>query len=147
MLGLVLRRLLISIPILFLSSILVFIMVSNAGDPLGDLKSRNPPVPAAVIKARQHQYGLDKPATSQYVHWVTHFVKGDFGRSLTAPEPSALLMWDGRSAGADHVAAGQTQEPRRLVFVMPREVRNGLLVLSGDFEAMYRLVDIPVPPP
>ena len=72
---------------------------------------------------------------------------GDFGRSLTAPEPSALLMWDGRSAGADHVAAGQTQEPRRLLFVMPREVRNGILVLSGDFEAMYRLVDIPVPPP
>ena len=72
---------------------------------------------------------------------------GDFGRSLTAPEPSALLMWDGRSAGADHVAAGQTQEPRRLVFVMPRQVRNGILVLSGDFEAMYRLVDIPVPPP
>ena len=71
---------------------------------------------------------------------------GDFGRSLTAPEPSALLMWDGRSAGADHVAAGQTQEPRRLVFVMPREVRNGILVLSGDFEAMYRLVDIPSPP-
>src|SRR5437588_6443619 len=71
MLGFVLRRLLISIPILFLSSILVFVMVANAGDPLGDLKGRNPPVPKAVIKAREHQYGLDKPATTQYVHWVT----------------------------------------------------------------------------
>jgi hypothetical protein len=29
---------------------------------------------------------------------------------------------------------------------MARGVRNGILVLSGDFEAMYRLVDIPLPP-
>jgi hypothetical protein len=71
---------------------------------------------------------------------------GDFGRSLTPPEPSALLMWDGRSAGADHVPPGQTREPRRIVFVMPREVRNGILVLTGDVEAMYRLADIPSPP-
>jgi hypothetical protein len=70
---------------------------------------------------------------------------GDFGRSLTPPEPGALLMWDGRSAGADHVPAGQTQEPRRIVFSMPREVRNGILVLTGDVEAMYRLADIPSP--
>jgi hypothetical protein len=54
-------------------------------------------------------------------------------------------MWDGRSAGADHVPPGQTQEPRRIVFVMPREVRNGILVLTGDVEAMYRLADIPSP--
>ena len=72
---------------------------------------------------------------------------GDFGRSLTAPEPSAILMWDGRSAGADHVPAGHAQEPRRLVFLMPRQVRNGILVLTGDVEAMYRLVELPVPPP
>jgi hypothetical protein len=70
---------------------------------------------------------------------------GDFGRSLTAPEPSAILLWDGRSAGADHVPSGQTLEPRRLVFVMPRDVRSGILVLSGDLEAMYRLDDIPLP--
>jgi hypothetical protein len=70
---------------------------------------------------------------------------GDFGRSLVPPEPSAMLLWDGRSAGADRVAAGQTQEPRRLVFVMPRDVRGGILVLSGDVEAMYRLDDIPLP--
>jgi hypothetical protein len=70
---------------------------------------------------------------------------GDFGRSLTPPQPSTVLMWDGRSAGADHVAAGQTQEPRRLVFVVPREVRSGILVLTGDVEAMYRVADIPMP--
>jgi hypothetical protein len=70
---------------------------------------------------------------------------GDFGRSLTPPEPGALLMWDGRSAGADHVPPGQTQEPRRIVFVMPREVRSGVLALTGDLEAMYRLTDIPSP--
>ena len=70
---------------------------------------------------------------------------GDFGRALTPPEPGALLLWDGRSAGADRVPPGQAQEPRRIVFVMPREVRNGILVLAGDVEAMYRLAEIPLP--
>ena len=72
---------------------------------------------------------------------------GDFGRSLTPPDPAAILIWDGRSAGADRIAAGQSQEPRRLLFVVPRELRNGILVLAGDVEAMYTVAAIPVPPP
>jgi peptide/nickel transport system permease protein len=87
MLGFVLRRLLISIPILFLSSILVFIMVANAGDPLGDLKGRNPKVPANVIKAREHEMGLDQPIVDRYSKWVTHFVRGDFGKSFVTQIP------------------------------------------------------------
>ena len=42
------RRLLISVPILLLSSVLVFLMVAGSGDPLGELKGRNPPVPPQV---------------------------------------------------------------------------------------------------
>src|SRR5439155_1734186 len=72
---------------------------------------------------------------------------GDFGRSLTPPDPAAILIWDGRSAGADRIAAGQSQEPRRLLFVVPRELRNGILVLAGDVEVMYTVAAIPVPPP
>ncbi len=72
---------------------------------------------------------------------------GDFGRSLTPPDSGAMLIWDGRSAGADRIAAGQAQEPRRLLFVVPRELTSGILVLAGDIEAMYTVAAIPVPPP
>jgi len=55
------RRLLISVPILLLSSMLVFLMVAGSGDPLAELKGRNPPVPPQVIEAREKTLGLDKP--------------------------------------------------------------------------------------
>jgi len=74
--------LLISIPILFLSSVLVFIIVANAGDPLGDLRGATHRFPPRGHQARQHEFGLDRPAPTQYVHWVTHFVRGDFRQSL-----------------------------------------------------------------
>ena len=81
MLGFVARRLLISIPVLFAASILVFIMVANSGDPLGDLHSR-PNVPRAVIEARRHELHLDRPVVVRYGIWAGHFLKGDFGKSI-----------------------------------------------------------------
>ncbi len=47
MLSFIIRRLLIAIPLVLLSSVLVFLLVANSGDPLAELKGRNPPVPAA----------------------------------------------------------------------------------------------------
>jgi hypothetical protein len=72
---------------------------------------------------------------------------GDLGRSLTAPDVSTLWLWDGRLAGTDPVPAGQSSEPRRATFLVPRELRNGMLVLTGDVDATYKVSDIPVPPP
>jgi hypothetical protein len=66
---------------------------------------------------------------------------GDFGRSLTAPTPSAMLLWDGRSAGAP----GQSAEPRRAAFLVPKALQNGVLVLSGDVDATFTLPNLPSP--
>ncbi|HEX8969433.1 MAG TPA: hypothetical protein VF937_16240, partial [Chloroflexota bacterium] len=71
---------------------------------------------------------------------------GDFGRALTPPKAASILLWDGRSAGADQVAPGLAPEPRRAAFLVPRELTGGVLVLSGDVEAMYDLSSIPTPP-
>ncbi len=54
MLSFIIRRLLIAIPLVLLSSVLVFLLVANSGDPLAELKGRNPPVPPQVIEAREH---------------------------------------------------------------------------------------------
>jgi peptide/nickel transport system permease protein len=85
------RRLLISVPILLLSSVLVFLMVAGSGDPLAELKGRNPPVPPQVIEAREKRLGLDQPLPTRYVTWAGNFVRGDMGQTLQGLEVRSQL--------------------------------------------------------
>jgi hypothetical protein len=62
---------------------------------------------------------------------------GDFARSLTPPDPSAIPLWDGRSAGADQTPPGQSLEPRRATFVVPKTLGGAVLVLAGDVDAAF----------
>jgi peptide/nickel transport system permease protein len=85
------RRLLITIPLVLLSSVLVFLLVANAGDPLADLRQRNPPVSPQVIAEREHELLLDKPLPQRYATWLTNFVQGDMGKSVRGVEVRPLL--------------------------------------------------------
>jgi hypothetical protein len=67
---------------------------------------------------------------------------GNFSRAVAAPDVTAVAVWDGRSAGADQIAAGQEQEPRRAVFTVPSELHTAVLVLGGQVEAAYALAGI-----
>ncbi len=80
----VLRRLLIAIPLLFLSSILVFTLVLAAGDPLED--ARGKPNNSAQIAALTRLYNLDQGPVQRYVTWFTGFVRGDWGRDRTGQQ-------------------------------------------------------------
>ena len=91
MLSFIIRRLLIAIPLILLSSVLVFLLVANAGDPLAELRGRNPPVPPQVIENREKQLGLDKPLPTRYVNWLGNFVQGDMGTSVRGVEVRPLL--------------------------------------------------------
>jgi peptide/nickel transport system permease protein len=85
MLAYIIRRVLISIPVLIGSTILVFIMVKFSGDPLENLKLRNPPPPPATIRLEEHRLGLDQSWPAQYWHWLTNLVlHGNFGQSVNA---------------------------------------------------------------
>jgi peptide/nickel transport system permease protein len=85
------RRLLITIPLVLLSSVLVFLLVANSGDPLADLRTRNPPVPPQVIAQREHELLLDKPLPQRYAIWFTNFAQGDMGKSVRGVEVRPLL--------------------------------------------------------
>jgi peptide/nickel transport system permease protein len=91
MVSFIIRRLLISIPVLVLSSVLVFLLVANSGDPLGDLKGRNPPVPKQVLDLRRHELNLDKPLPARYWIWISGFVRGDMGTAVNGREVRTLL--------------------------------------------------------
>jgi peptide/nickel transport system permease protein len=91
MLSFIIRRMLIAIPLVLLSSVRVVVLVANSGDPLAELRGRNPPVPPQVIEARAHELGLDKPKPQRYVSWLTNFAQGDMGKSIRGVEVRPLL--------------------------------------------------------
>ncbi len=86
MLGYAIRRLLFSIPVLLLSSVLVFAVVHATADPAALMRS-NPRVSQADIARVRHQLGLDKSGPEQYLSWLSHFLRGDWGRSLITGAP------------------------------------------------------------
>ncbi|MFL6115300.1 MAG: ABC transporter permease, partial [Catenulispora sp.] len=83
MIAFTIRRLLVSIPVLILSTIVVFFLVAWGADPLGAFKSKNPPPSAAQVAAKEHELGLDQSLPVQYWHWIKNLVlHGDFGVSV-----------------------------------------------------------------
>jgi peptide/nickel transport system permease protein len=77
----IIRRLIFSIPVLLISSILVFVAVRATSNPVASL-ALNPRVSQADRIRLAHQLGLDKSGWQQYTAWLSHFVKGDWGKSL-----------------------------------------------------------------
>ncbi|MGH3903997.1 MAG: ABC transporter permease [Pseudonocardiaceae bacterium] len=82
MLAYAVRRLFASVPILVLASFVVFVMMSLSGDPLSDLKTRNPPPPPRTFELEAARLHLDEPLLTRYWHWITGVVQGDFGPSV-----------------------------------------------------------------
>ena len=86
MLAFVLRRIAISIPILLISSFIVFALGSFSADPLTPLKVKNPPAPPAVIAAETHRLHLDMPLVPRYFNWLGGLFRGDFGPSVVSTQ-------------------------------------------------------------
>ena len=109
MLGYVVRRLLTAIPMMLIITVLNFAVMRLApGDPLvfmliadqtegmtaydvrdklqisqtggGARLSVEDEGDPFIVKRRQ--LGLDKPIITQYVNWLSHVLRGDFGRSM-----------------------------------------------------------------
>jgi peptide/nickel transport system permease protein len=91
MTGFVLRRLLISIPVVILASFLVFALVAASGDPLAELRSK-PGTSRATIEIRSKQLNLDKPIPQRYLIWAGNAVQGDFGVALIDKEPVSTKL-------------------------------------------------------
>ncbi|GAB7009232.1 ABC transporter permease [Halorubrum trueperi] len=83
----VLKRALITIPLLLGISMLTFGMVhAIPGDPIDfiTLFTELDPETEAQIRA---EYGLDQPVYIQYIDWVTSAATGDFGTSIISRSP------------------------------------------------------------
>jgi peptide/nickel transport system permease protein len=79
-----LRRLLISIPVLAGISLILFTILALApGDPFEELAT-NPNVPAEVRMNLRAKFGLDDPVGVRYVRWFTSMMRGDWGFSFSS---------------------------------------------------------------
>ncbi len=107
------RRLLQAIPLLFLVSVILFLLMQNIGDPLATMGGRT--VTRAEDRKRlERQLGLDKPIYVQYVYWLVGndwtkidmdgdgvpetpgkrhgILRGDLGVSLVSRKPVAEVI-------------------------------------------------------
>lgn len=78
------RRLLISIPVLLGISLVLFTILALApGDPFEELAT-NPNVPAEVRMNLRAKFGLDDPLPIRYARWFTSMLRGDWGFSFVS---------------------------------------------------------------
>jgi peptide/nickel transport system permease protein len=80
------RRLVLSIPILLLVTIMVFGLIHLIpGDPVTVIlgQEATPEVEAAL----RAELGLDRPLVAQYLTWLGNVLRGDLGRSLVDRTP------------------------------------------------------------
>ena len=83
MLAYVLRRILISIPVVLVASFLLFVFVRETFDPTARLRTVRDP---AVLERETERLGLNDPIHIQYGKWLGEFVQGDWGESARTRE-------------------------------------------------------------
>ena len=87
-----LRRLLISVPVLLGISLVLFAILALApGDPFGEL-ALNPNIPPEVRLNLRQQFGLDDPLVVRYGRWLTAMLRGDWGYSFVSRLPVQQLI-------------------------------------------------------
>jgi len=88
----VLRRILQTIPILLIISVLLFIMVRAApGGPLTAAR-RNPNITEEQIQKLEEQLGLNRPLPVQYADWIGKMLRGDMGQSIKFRRPVSEMI-------------------------------------------------------
>jgi peptide/nickel transport system permease protein len=88
----IVKRALLTLPILFLTSVIVFgLMRILPGDPIvviaGDAQADVSP---EVLEALRREHGLDRPIYVQYAKWISKLATGDLGQSIHSRQP----VWD-----------------------------------------------------
>lgn len=95
MVSFIIRRLLIMIPMMFIVSIICFVVTElQPGDFLSQYMD-NPRISPEQIEALKRELALDKPAHYRYFMWIKNILtKGDFGYSFSYQRPVFDMIWE-----------------------------------------------------
>ncbi len=84
-------RLLYMVPVLWLVTSVVFLLIHLVpGDPIQQMLGEG--ASAGDIQAARHAYGLDVPVGRQYVNYCKSVLHGDLGRSIRFDQPVARII-------------------------------------------------------
>ncbi len=148
----VIRRLLQAIPLLFIISLMLFVLLQSSGDPLATMGGRKATRPEDRARLARI-LGVDKPIHIQYLYWLVGndwtsvdvdgdgvpetpgtrkgVLRGDFGKSLvTRGKPAMEIIMD--------------RLPNTLILMIPAEIFILTVSLSvGIYSALrqYSVVD------
>ena len=87
----VLKRLLYTLPVIWLVVSVVFLLIHIVpGDPIQQMLGEG--AASADIEAARHAYGLDVPIGKQYLNYWRGIVHGDLGRSIRFDENVGALV-------------------------------------------------------
>jgi peptide/nickel transport system permease protein len=86
----VIRRLLQSVVVVLVMSLVVFVGVHLVGDPVHILISDD--MTQVEIDAFIRRLGLDRPVYEQYFHFLANAARGDLGNSFVFGEPALKLI-------------------------------------------------------
>jgi peptide/nickel transport system permease protein len=133
----IIRRLLQAIPLLFLISLVLFVLMQNVSDPLATLSGRTP-TRKEDRERLTRQLGLDKPIIVQYLYWLigNDWTKIDMNGDGVAETPGirkgvlrgdfGTSMWN-RGVPVTKVIAQRL--PNTLLLMVVAE----LLIIIGSF--------------
>lgn len=88
----IVRRLLYMIPVALGISIISFMSMYAAGDPINIIRLGRPNIDEVSLNALRAYYGLDKPVPVQYMNWLNNLIHMDFGKSLYGGRPVNMLI-------------------------------------------------------
>jgi ABC-type dipeptide/oligopeptide/nickel transport system permease component len=87
----ILTRLVLTLPVVWLVVSLVFLLIHLVpGDPI--LQMLGDGATPVDIDSLRHQYGLDQPLWSQYVHYWSGVIHGDLGNSIRLHDSVSHLI-------------------------------------------------------
>ncbi len=85
------RRMVLTIPVLFIMTIMVFaILHLTPGDPARIMLG--PEARVEDVQALRHNLGLDKPLVTQYLLYLGRLLRGDLGESIKNRRPVTELI-------------------------------------------------------
>lgn len=105
MLKYLVRRILISIPVLISITVIIFVLTEIApGDVADYFVSPEIEMSPAQMDALRARFGLDQPPPIRYLNWVGNLLQGDLGYRFTDGRPVSEVI--GRRFGASMLLMG-----------------------------------------
>ncbi|HOG47413.1 MAG TPA: ABC transporter permease [Anaerolineae bacterium] len=100
----VLRRLFITIGVVFGTTLLVFFLTRvMPGDPIKTMLASAQVADPALVEEYRHAYGLDQPLPVQYLRWLWNVMHGNLGRSIQSSQQVTAAL--GRAFQATSILA------------------------------------------